>query len=76
MEAAQYTAQSLYVVYRQLPIDAQQAFRDLLDKESEGTVDYINSDWLFLSEPSLRKLWEAPEEDYWDDLYAKQHPKN
>jgi hypothetical protein len=75
MEVAQNTAQSLYVVYRQLPIDAQQAFRNLLDKEEKGAANYINAEWLSLSEPSLRELWEAPEEDYWDDLYAKQHPK-
>lgn len=75
MEAAQYTAQSLYVVYRQLPIDAQQAFRELLDKGQES-ADYINAEWLALSAPSIQELWDAPEENYWDDLYAKQHPSN
>ena len=75
MEAAQYTAQSLYVVYRQLPVDAQLAFRNLLDKESE-IKGYTNAEWLPLTNPSLRELWDAPEEDYWDDLYAKQHPAN
>lgn len=73
MEAAQFTAQSFYVVYRQLPAEAQQAFRDLLNKEQEVS-SYTNTDWLPLSEPALREMWEASEEDYWDELYAKQHP--
>ncbi|MBD2751332.1 hypothetical protein [Spirosoma validum] len=76
MQAAQYTAQSLYVVYRQLPIEAQQAFRDLLSRETEEIAGYKNTEWLPLSDTSLRELWDAPEEDYWDDLYAKQHAEN
>ena len=73
MEVAQYTAQSFYVVYRQLPVEAQRAFRDLLDKEQ--LVDgYTNVDRISLSEPSLREIWESPEEDYWDELNAKQYP--
>ncbi|WP_420148667.1 hypothetical protein [Spirosoma sp.] len=76
MEVAQYTAQSLYVVYRQLPIEAQQAFLDLLNRETGDVVGYKNTEWLPMSETSLRELWDAPEEDYWDDLYAKQQAKN
>ncbi|WP_157626993.1 hypothetical protein [Spirosoma luteum] len=75
MEAAQYTAQSFYAAYRQLPVDAQLAFRNLLDKESE-IEGYTNAEWLSLTDPVLRNLWEAPEEDYWDELYAKQHPRD
>jgi hypothetical protein len=72
MEAAKYTAQSLYVVYRQLPEEAQRVFKDLLEKEA----DYTNADWVHLSQPSLDAIWGAPEEDYWDELYAKQHSES
>lgn len=64
MEAAEYTTQSLYVVCRQLPVEVQQAFCNLLDRESEIVIRYKNTDWLLLSETSLRELWDAPEEDY------------
>lgn len=69
------TARSLWVVYRQLPVETQRAFRNLLDKESE-IEGYTNAEWLSLTDPALRELWDAPEEDYWDELYAKQHPTN
>ena len=55
MEAAQFTAQSFYVVYRQLPAEAQQAFRDLFNKEQEVS-SYTNTDWLPLSESALREI--------------------
>lgn len=71
MEAAQQTAQSLYVVYRQLPAEAQKAFRELIDNESEQ--GYSNKEWLALSAPVLHELWGNSEEDYWDTLYEKQH---
>lgn len=71
MEAAQYTDQSLRVVYRHLSADAQRIFKEMLNKEVDE--DYINLNWVRLSEPMLKELWDTPEEDYWDELYAKQH---
>lgn len=66
------TARSLWIIYRQMPAAVQNEFKRLIDDEpGEG---YINTQWLALSEPSLRELWDAPEEDYWDELYAKLHP--
>lgn len=65
------TARSLWVIYRQMPPDAKRAFKELLDKETGE--EYNNLTWLPLSEPTLNALWDAPEEDYWDELYAKQH---
>ncbi len=69
MEAANYTARSLFVVYKQLPEDAQKAFKALINNDKE---EYDNSEWTAFSNPSLAELWDAPEEDYWDELYAKQ----
>ncbi len=71
MEAADYTARSLFVVYKQLPEDAQKAFKALIDNDKEN--GYTNSEWVAFSSPSLGEFWDAPEEDYWDELYAKQH---
>lgn len=68
---AEDTARSLYVVYRLLPPDAKRVFKELLDKETGG--EYNNLMWLPLSEPALNALRDAPEEEYWDELYAKQH---
>jgi hypothetical protein len=70
MEAANYTARSLFVVYKQLPEDTQKAFKALIDNDKEE--GYMNSEWVAFSSPSLAELWDAPEEDYWDELYAKQ----
>ncbi|MBC7569701.1 MAG: hypothetical protein H7319_08220 [Spirosoma sp.] len=67
------TARSLWVVCRQLPDEVQTEFKRLIDEE-ELASGYINTDWLPLSTPTLAVLWDAPEEDYWDELYAKQHP--
>lgn len=64
------TARSLWVIYQQLPDAVQHEFKRLLNDE----VDYANNDWLPLSALSLKEIWETPEEEYWDELYAKQHP--
>lgn len=69
---ADLTAQSLFVVFRQLPQQTQQAFVKLL-KESEQ--NYVNDEWVPFSEPSLDAIWNTPEEDHWDALYAKHHAK-
>lgn len=66
------TARSLWVVYRQLPDDVQTEFKRLMDDDVTAPV-YSNADWLPLSGPTLAALWDTPEEDYWDELYAKQH---
>jgi hypothetical protein len=72
MEASsQQTAHSLFVIYRQLLPETRQAFRQLLDFENAD--DASNTDLIPLSEPTLKAIWESPEEDYWDELYAKQH---
>lgn len=69
---AQDTARSLWIIYQQMPVAVQKVFRDMLD--GEGGNEYVNADWLRLSGPTLKELWDSPEEDYWDELYAKQHP--
>ncbi|HEY0110310.1 MAG TPA: hypothetical protein VGB67_11810 [Fibrella sp.] len=63
------TARSLWVIYQQMPDAVQQEFKRLLD----GKADYANDEWLSLSALSLKEIWETPEEEYWDELYAKQH---
>jgi hypothetical protein len=68
----QQTAQSLFVVYRQLPAETREVFRQLIDNETINEFD--SADYLPLTEPTLKGIWEAPEENYWDELYAKQHP--
>lgn len=69
---AQLTAQSLFVVYKQLSEEAQQAFKELM--EQEPAVSYVNADWLPYTNDTLKEIWDNPEEDFWDELYAKQHP--
>ena len=59
---AQDTARSLYVVYRLLPVEARRVFKEMLDRE--GGDEYANADWLRLSGPTLKELWDSPEEDY------------
>lgn len=73
MEAtAMDTARSLWIIYRQMPDDAQKVFKKMIDNGPEG--EYDNEGWLSLSALSLKDIWDKPEEDYWDELYAKQHP--
>lgn len=36
---------------------------------------YENASWVRFSESTLDAIWNNPEEDYWDDLYTKQHPR-
>lgn len=62
------TARSLWIIYQQMPGDAQRAFKEMMAND-----DYANAEWLSLSALSLKEIWETPEEDYWDELYAKQH---
>lgn len=66
------TARSLWIIYRQMPDEAQRVFKQMLTEES-ADQDYTNADWLSLSTLSLNDIWDTPEEDYWDELYAKQH---
>jgi hypothetical protein len=51
-----------------MPADAQRAFKEMITND-----EYVNAEWLSLSATSLKDIWETPEEDYWDKLYAKQH---
>ena len=61
------TARSLWVIYRQLPHDAQEVFRKLIDEDEE-------EQWrMRIIEDALRDDWEAPENDVWDKLYAEQY---
>lgn len=62
------TARSLWVIYQQMPVAVQDEFRKLLEHEEEDTTG-----WMRLTEEALRDDWEAPENDVWDDFYAKQH---
>ncbi|WP_019990279.1 hypothetical protein [Rudanella lutea] len=64
-------ARSLWVIYRHMPTDVQQAFKRMID---EGD-SYVNEQWTPLSDPSLKGIWESPDEDYWDELYTKLHAK-
>jgi hypothetical protein len=41
----------------------------LITKKKRGTRI---AKWVAFSNPSLAELWDAPEEDYWDELYARQ----
>lgn len=66
------TARSLWVIYRQMPDEAQRIFKQMITSESAGQA-YTNADWLSLSTLSLKGIWDTPEEDYWDELYANQH---
>ena len=68
---AQDTARSLWIIYRQMPDDAQKVFKEMIGNEPETAYD--NAGWLSLSTVSLKDIWDQPEEDYWDELYAKQH---
>lgn len=69
---AQDMARSLWIIYQQMPDDAQKVFKDMVDNEPEEK--YENAGWLSLFTLSLKDIWDQPEEDYWDELYAKQHP--
>ncbi len=69
---AQLTPQSLFDAYRKLPDDAKKAFKDLINHEAESA--YRNAEWLPYSADTLKEIWNTPEEDFWDELYAKQHP--
>ena len=70
------TARSLWIIYQQMSPAVQNEFKRIISDEEIRGAGYKNAEWLPLSEPSLHELWNAPEEDYWDELYAKQHPAN
>ncbi len=67
---AKVTAQSLYVVYKQLPDEVQTEFRQLISQEEKPAAW---QDWLALSEISLNDVWNGPENDIWDKIYADEH---
>ncbi|GAB2601442.1 hypothetical protein [Spirosoma areae] len=68
MEAtAMDIARSLWIIYRQMPAAVQHEFKRLIDDEDE------DAGWMKLTEEALRDDWEAPENDVWDEFYAKQH---
>lgn len=72
LDQAKLTARSLFIVFNQLPEDAQREFVSMLDESYHGQT-YKNEEWTPLSESTLKAIWDAPEEDYWDELYATQH---
>ncbi len=61
------TARSLWIIYQQMPPTVQDEFKRLLDEEEDYTI------WMRLTEDTLRDDWEAPENDVWDEFYAKQN---
>jgi hypothetical protein len=61
------TARSLWIIYQQMPLAVQHEFKRLIDDE-EG-----DDGWMRLTEEALREDWEAPENDVWDEFYAKQN---
>lgn len=68
-EQAKLAAHSLYLVFKQLPDETQREFVNLLGTAQTG---YVNEQWTDLSAPTLRAIWDSPEEDLWDKLYEKQ----
>ncbi len=60
------TARSLWIIYRQMPVAVQDEFKRLIDEEDD-------TGWMKLTEETLRDDWEAPENDVWDEFYAKQN---
>lgn len=45
----------------------------MIKQAKAGAVDdEQHAGWLKLAEDSLRDDWEAPENDIWDEFYAKQ----
>lgn len=69
---AKVTAQSLYVVYKQLPADVQAVFRQLISEDETPDEEH---GWLKLSEMSLRDVWDTPENDVWDHFYAEHQTR-
>ena len=64
-------ARSLLVIYCQMPLAVQEEFRRLIAEEED-------TEWrMKITEETLREDedWESPENDYWDELYAKLHGK-
>jgi hypothetical protein len=63
------------------PAEFQQLMKWLNDNQfveklaiEEPMEAYRNTAWVRISESALDALWNNQEEDYWDELYAKQHP--
>ena len=68
---AELTAQSLYMIYRQLPTETQQKFKQLMaDEEREDPLE--NTGWLIVASETLRDDWDAPENNVWDEFYKQQ----
>lgn len=61
-------ARSLWVIYRQMPKAVQHEFKKLLEHEEEDSEG-----WMRLTAETLRDDWDAPENDVWDEFYAKQN---
>lgn len=64
---AQDTARSLWIIYRQMPVAVQKVFRDMLDDDDD------DASRMRMTEEVLRDDWESPENDIWDEFYAKQN---
>lgn len=64
---AEDTARSLWIIYQQMPNNVQHEFRRLIEGEEEDTVR------MKITEEVLQDDWNAPENDVWDEFYAKQH---
>ncbi len=61
------TARSLWVIYQQMPDAVQHEFKRMLNEEAD------DEGWMKLTEEALREDWEAPENDVWDEFYAKRN---
>ena len=64
---AEDTARSLWIIYQQMPVAAQDEFKRLLEDEEENLF------WMRIAEEVLRDDWDTPENDVWDEFYVKQH---
>lgn len=62
---AQDTARSLWIIYQQMPVAVQRVFKEMLDDDDASRMR--------MTEEVLRDDWESPENDIWDELYAKQN---
>jgi hypothetical protein len=69
---AKVTAQSLYVVYKQLPAEVQTEFRHLLSQD-ESSEEWQG--WIRVSETALGDVWNTPENDAWDQFYAEHQSR-
>ncbi len=64
---------SLIDRFRHLNEHQKKEFLRLLQAELKGKeVSFSSTEWENLGIEALKEEWEHPENDFWDDYYAKQ----